>query len=543
VSHEITTGSILGGRYLVTGEVVSTAEGDIVFDGTDQVLNRAVSILVASPANATRVAVSAREVAMGTRPSDVQVLDLGLQGDSTYLITNTIDAPDLLDLAVESNAPYIEPFQTDTLGQEIFGEPRPMEPQVYGDDAEYYEELSQESAKRRFFGRRKRRGEERVEEAPTSEQDQVPPNVSPDQAQADLGPATGPFAAQPMAASEAAKAYPHQDGEPGDDEGGSAPHDAADPQPAVTEWPAPSDEGDDQRSAAPGGGAEGVGGSGAAGAAAAGAAGAGAAGAGAAGDAGAVGQPASGSGGSRFPREAAAAAARAGSGGEFVAVSSTEEGSNRVVRLIVGLVLVLVLVVGVVFAVQFLTKSDEPSPAADPKPTQSQPAPSDEGSKEAEPTTEAPKVEPKVESIQRVLPGTVMNGNNDSDLANAVDGDESTIYKTYSYKSPVFGGFTDRMVLAVKLEEEADVSSVVMSGLNGTGGKVQVLVGDSEDPESADERFSGSFSGPTLTADLGSGSSAAKGQYVFVSITELPRLATTTSTYPYGFQVSEINVK
>ncbi|MGO3090491.1 MAG: hypothetical protein ACTII7_12535 [Galactobacter sp.] len=531
MSHEITTGSILGGRYLVTGEVVSTAEGDVVFDGTDQVLNRAVSILVAAPANATRVAVSAREVAMGTRPSAAQVLDLGLQGDSTYLITNTVDAPDLLDLAVESDAPYIEPFQTDTLGQEIFGEPRPMEPQVYGDDAEYYEELAQESSKRRLFGRRKRQQEET---APTGEQDHVlPPAVSPDQAQADLGPTTGPFAAQPMAASEAAKSYPSPTAS--NDDGGPVPDDAEPSQPAVTELPAAG-----AAAGAGSGSGSGSGDDGAPRTAETETAAAAAPLAPATASAGGSGS----SGGSRFPREAAAAASARPASTEFIAASGNEEGSNRVVRLIVGLVLVLVLVVGVVFAVQFLTKSGDKNPTADPKPTQSQPAQTDKDDegKGSDKPTEAPKAKPSVEGITKAAPDVVMNTNNDADLSNAVDGQASTIYKTFSYKSAVFGGLTDRLVLQVKLKEEADISSVDLSGLNGTGGKVQVLVGDSEDPEAADERFSGSFSGPTLSADLGSGSDAAKGQYVFISITELPRLASGGSTYPYGFQVAEIKV-
>jgi len=153
VSAEITVGSTLGGRYLVTAEVVATAEGDMVFDGTDQVLNRPVSLLVAAPANATRMAVSAREIAMGTRPSEVQVLDLGLNADSTYLIANLCDPTSLLDLVIEADAPYIEPFQTDTLGQEIFGEPRSLEPQVYEDDAEYYQELAAEQQRRPLLGR------------------------------------------------------------------------------------------------------------------------------------------------------------------------------------------------------------------------------------------------------------------------------------------------------------------------------------------------------------------------------------------------------
>jgi hypothetical protein len=471
-----------------------------------------VSILVAAPINATRVAVSAREVAMGTRPSNVQVLDLGLQGDSTYLITNMVDATDLLDLAVESDAPYIEPFQTDTLGQEIFGESRPMEPQVYGDDAEYYEELAQESSKRRLFGRRKRKGD--VDPTPATAENEIPPNVSPDQAHADVGPATGPFASQPVAASEAAKAYPNSDSsQESEDKANSGT-------PAVT--PLPNDDAvadDDQDGSADDNGS---------------------------GGAGAAGPASSGSSSpSRFPREAAAAAATIPPANtDFVAASGTDEGGHKLVRLIVGLVLVVVLVVGVVFAVRFLGKPADKHPAAGAHSTQAaKPTQSGKPSKSSKPSKTQTKVKPQIQGIQRATPNFAMNSNDDSDLPNAVDGNSSTKYKTYSYKSAVFGGFTQQMVLAIELKQDADVSSVDLSGLNGTGGKVQILVGDTDNPEDAQERYSGSFSGPSLSADLGSGSSSAKSKYVFVSITELPRLATATGTYPYGFEVGEIQVK
>ncbi|GAA1126716.1 hypothetical protein GCM10009670_18200 [Citricoccus alkalitolerans] len=132
---------VLGGRYLVTGHVLTSADQDMVLEGRDQVLNRDVSILVASSSHASQVAASARELATGERQGTIQVLDLGLSEGRTYLIAGGNPAPeDLLDMTREQQV-YVEPFYTDTLGSEIFGEARTYEPQVYEDDEEYYEEL------------------------------------------------------------------------------------------------------------------------------------------------------------------------------------------------------------------------------------------------------------------------------------------------------------------------------------------------------------------------------------------------------------------
>jgi hypothetical protein len=88
------------------------------------------------PYNADQVAQSAREVATGERPGNVQILDLGVSDATTYLITNHTSAADLLDLVVASNPPYVEPFFTDTLGSEIFGQARSNEPEAYDEDDE-----------------------------------------------------------------------------------------------------------------------------------------------------------------------------------------------------------------------------------------------------------------------------------------------------------------------------------------------------------------------------------------------------------------------
>lgn len=150
-------GDVVGGRYRITHHVVTSADQDIVFEGTDQVLNREVSILLASRSNAKQVATSAKELATGERVSDVQVLDLGLAEDRTYLIASLTDPNGLLDLVVPDAAPYVEPFFTDSLGSEIFGQSRVMEPETYHDDEEYYAALTEsesETGRRRPAKRR-----------------------------------------------------------------------------------------------------------------------------------------------------------------------------------------------------------------------------------------------------------------------------------------------------------------------------------------------------------------------------------------------------
>ncbi|MBP2412712.1 hypothetical protein JOF48_001511 [Arthrobacter stackebrandtii] len=131
----IDVGSILGGRYKVTGRILASAENDVILDGLDQVLNRPVSILVASVDNSEHLTQSAREVATGARISNVSILDLGVQDSSAYLIAARTTPADLLDLVVPTEPveeTYQEPFFTDTLGTEIFGAARDAAPTASG---------------------------------------------------------------------------------------------------------------------------------------------------------------------------------------------------------------------------------------------------------------------------------------------------------------------------------------------------------------------------------------------------------------------------
>lgn len=138
----IDVGSILGGRYKVTGRILASAENDVILDGLDQVLNRPVSILVSAVDNSANLTQSAREVATGVRTSNISILDMGVQDHATYLVAARTSPADLLDLVVPTEPQeevYQEPFFTDTLGTEIFGTARDAapsgDPYVYHDDS------------------------------------------------------------------------------------------------------------------------------------------------------------------------------------------------------------------------------------------------------------------------------------------------------------------------------------------------------------------------------------------------------------------------
>src|SRR5699024_5753525 len=147
-------GEVVGGRYRVTHHVVTSADQDIIFQAVDQVRDREVSVLLASRANAKQVATSAKELATGERASEVQVLDLGLSAERTYLISSVVNPNHLLDLVIPDSAPCVEPYFTDSLGSELFGQSREMQPQTYDDDAEYYARLQEDLASSSEPGRR-----------------------------------------------------------------------------------------------------------------------------------------------------------------------------------------------------------------------------------------------------------------------------------------------------------------------------------------------------------------------------------------------------
>lgn len=120
MSQQIPVGSVLGGRYEITAHIIITAESDMVLEGIDQILNRKVSIVVASPSRSALLEANSRALATNSR-GNIQILDLGITPEgSRYLVTSHTRPDTLLDtLLVENHALS---SAEDALGTEIFGD-------------------------------------------------------------------------------------------------------------------------------------------------------------------------------------------------------------------------------------------------------------------------------------------------------------------------------------------------------------------------------------------------------------------------------------
>lgn len=120
MSQQIPVGSVLGGRYEITAHIIITAESDMVLEGIDQIFNRKVSIVVASPSRSALLEANSRALATNSR-GNIQILDLGITPEgSRYLVTSHTRPDTLLDtLLVENHALS---NAEDALGTEIFGD-------------------------------------------------------------------------------------------------------------------------------------------------------------------------------------------------------------------------------------------------------------------------------------------------------------------------------------------------------------------------------------------------------------------------------------
>ncbi|MDF9749869.1 ABC transporter substrate-binding protein [Arthrobacter sp. ES3-54] len=521
MSHPIDVGSVLGGRYKVTATVLTSHDQDLVLDGVDQVLNRPVSILVAGPGNADQVAQSAREVATGERPGSVQILDLGVSDSTTYLITNHTSAADLLDLVVSSSPPYVEPFFTDTLGSEIFGQARSHEPETYDglyDDEEVdagYIDYGQTQAAA---------GQPPVSPA-------APPAGVPSRPASAPAAAAGVAAGAAAAAARAPKAPTTAPQEtaahttaPQPVQGGKASRQAepATQQPAtaaapkVSLWSDGDYTGDDQRGAEHHGGA----------AAAAGAAGAG--------------FDTADRAPGNFP-----ASARAAVDEEDVDEYEDEDEDEpnreqRSMRWLVGGLLAAVLVVGLIFAVTNLGSLFKSSPQTTAASSAQSSAPEQSTAQPTSTATEAPAAGPPViEGVTR-LGNFDFAGNYDSDLVKTFDGNGASFWSDMEFATEDWGGLASEVPLVVKLKDPSKVSSVTLSQLGASGGSISVFTNDSPSLDGAKQIGSNSFTSPDLTMPLAEPVTA---QYVIVSIKTLPKLAAPKTRYGYGLRLAEIKVQ
>jgi len=544
----IDEGAVLGGRYQVTGRVMASAQQDQVLTGIDQVLNREVLILVASTENASQAAQSARQLATGERASSIQILDLGLSDNRTYLVApGNADVEDLLALLTTEDV-YVEPFFTEALGTELFGESRSHTPQTFEDDDEYYAELQdelaeeeQDSSKRPEFLNKL---SNRIDDWLHEDTDEVP--VIPGQYTS-----TDKAATNAAAAAAARDREPDQDQQPdaqdeAETQGEQPPTPAPSPLPILDDEPEQPVESDQpEKPAEPEEPAES--------------------------------EPQDNQDRTQVvppitagqPQAAAASAEQTEptqnedsqrgltpipppparseeTPEEGYAIQYTDEPQRSTVgRWLAGLLLVAVLVGAVVIGFYFLgNPDDEESPVAE-EPASEAPA-EDEASEEPEPEENEEELpDPVPASVERVVPGAPELSNEyDADLPAIVDGNKATAWHTLTFTSPEFGGFASNMALVVELEEKAPISEITISQNQGSGGAFTVAVSNEPDPDGGVMITDGSFTGPDYTADaVDENGDPIEARYVIINFTELPTLSNTNSPdRPYGLRISEIDV-
>ncbi|NWN89163.1 MAG: discoidin domain-containing protein [Micrococcaceae bacterium] len=554
----IDEGAVLGGRYEITGRVMASAQRDQVLTGRDQVLNREVLILVASRENASQAAQSARQLATGERASSIQILDLGLSDDRTYLVApGNADVEDLLALLTTEDV-YVEPFFTEALGTELFGESRSNTPQTFEDDAEYYAELQdelseedQDSAKRPEFLNKL---SDRIDDWLQDDSDDAP--IAPGREEssskgAGAAAAAGTAAAAGVAASsrddssrdESSDDDQTTDDAQHEDQSQDSVDDAsdddqstesilpliADEQKKSREPERPADEErtqivepitQDQPQQQP---------------------------------------PAATppppveplpprdeavhEGPTAVPPPPARGEPTAEEG---YAIQYTDERQRSTWgRLLAGLLLIAVLVGAVVIIFQVLGAPDEDDPPVADEPTTQAPAEDEEDEPTEEETEEPAGPEPVPASVERVVPDSPgLSNGYDADLPAIVDGNQATAWHTLTFTSPQFGGFASNLALVVELEEQAPVSEVTISQSQGSGGAFTVAVSNEPDPEGGVMLTEGSFTGPEYTVDAhDSEGDPVEARYVIINFTELPTLSNTASAdRPYGLRINEIEV-
>ncbi|RNM13472.1 hypothetical protein [Micrococcus sp. RIT608] len=690
MSQPIAVGAVLGGRYRITQHVVTSADQDMVFLGTDQVLNRRVTVLVASRENATQVASSARELATGERTDDVQVLDLGLSEGRTYLIAGGDPDPDvLLGLAYPQEL-YVEPFQTDSLGSELFGESRTGDPHAYDDDEAYYTDLDrrlradEDEAQRRpgFLNRlserlaervrpsdgtaakaaagasalaaadaatrkqqeereraereaaeraererkeaaeraerERREAEERAEEERRAEaerarrqaeqeaEDRAAREREAQQArlaaereeaerrelerraearrraeeeqareaqrreaekraaqerEAAEREAQARTAALPAVAAGAAAAQAPD----ADADGATPPTEPVEsvaaektdppepvapdteaipvrrqrpvPRRAIVAESAPTAHEESRGTAAPVAAGAGV--------------------------ATAAGAAAAGSTAAAAP-DAQAAPATTG-GGDGATVADPGDGNGRTrgggpLALLLMLGLLAALVVGGVLLAQNLRGGPAPqaasasSESASSGPASSESAPSESASDTPSPsestspsptsTSESATAAPKAVQALRSVPDLPEHeAEHDADLPNLIDGDPTTVWRTFAYARPNFGGYVESMNLVVQLEDRTEVNEVTLQSTGATGGAWFAYIADSPEGANAKEIGNGTFDQDTVSIPVPFEGAESEAEYVIVSLTSLPQLEGTTPDLPFGLRLGEITVR
>lgn len=547
MSHPIDVGSVLGGRYKVTATVLTSHDQDLVLDGVDQVLNRPVSILVAGPGNAEQVAKSAREVATGERPGHVQILDLGVSDSTTYLITNHSSAPDLLDLVVATNPPYVEPFFTDTLGSEIFGQARSHEPETYDGlyddeehDAEYisYDEVEPTPAGESLPDAAAPADPRRpvVPPMPAGRPASVPGGIGSRIAAAAAGAGAAAVKGTGRANDDGEAAPSGRTGSPSASESTRTAESSRTAPQQIQEAPAtqavpastpqaPTSANPAQESKVSLWSED---------------------------DYGFVNEGA-GSRGAGVSRDAAAATGGYSRGASSFPATAREQAEPldedeyydeepvrepRSFRWLVGGVLAAVLIVGLILAVTNLGNLiPGGSPAAKQSSTASQSVSGQPSSSASAAPVAAP---PAIDGVTR-MGDFEFAASYDKDLVKAYDGNAASYWSDMEFATADWGGLApDGVSLLVKLKAPSQVTSVTLSQLGASGGNINVYTNDRPAMDGAKLVGTNSFTSPELTMPL---SSPVRAQYVVISIKSLPKLTAPKTRYGFGLRLAEIKVQ
>ncbi|MCR4488257.1 hypothetical protein NUV33_04000, partial [Micrococcus luteus] len=172
------------------------------------------------------------------------------------------------------------------------------------------------------------------------------------------------------------------------------------------------------------------------------------------------------------------------------------------------------------------------------------PSPSESTSPSPTPSSESAAAAPQpVQALRSVPDLPEHEAEHDADLSNLIDGDPTTVWRTFAYARPNFGGYVESMNLVVQLEERAEVNEVTLQSTGATGGAWFAYIADSPEGANAQEIGNGTFDQGTVSIPVPFEGTEAEAEYVIVSLTSLPQLEGTTSDLPFGLRLGEIAVR
>ena len=226
----------------------------------------------------------------------------------------------------------------------------------------------------------------------------------------------------------------------------------------------------------------------------------------------------------------------------------TRGGGPLALLLVLGLL--AALVVGGVLLAQNLRGGPAPQAASSESESASSesasdtPSPSESTSPSPTPTSESAAAAPQpVQALRSVPDLPEHEAEHDADLSNLIDGDPTTVWRTFAYARPNFGGYVESMNLVVQLEERTEVNEVTLQSTGATGGAWFAYIADSPEGANAQEIGNGTFDQDTVSIPVPFEGTEAEAEYVIVSLTSLPQLEGTTSDLPFGLRLGEIAVR